>query len=278
NPEYGATLDFYLAEAPADDATLTIEDEAGTVVRTLPVSAHAGLNRVVWDLTHTPSKRPRLRTPALEHSHVGLGDEEWRPPVDGGTVRPLAVPGEYRVRLAVDGEERTTTLTVLQDPASRGTAADMRAQLDMQLELREMTDSTAALIDRVEWTRKGLLDLRVRLRGDSAYDDVVAAGEALHEALVELEMRLFDLRLSGGTAGQDTIRWPRRLFAKLTSLAGYASGTDHPPTEQAGEVRDRYRVELSEVLARWAELADGDIAHLNRMLTGRGLLPVISEP
>ncbi|MDH5589524.1 MAG: sialidase, partial [Gemmatimonadota bacterium] len=42
NPEYGATLDFYLAEAPADDATLTIEDEAGTVVRTLPVSAHAG--------------------------------------------------------------------------------------------------------------------------------------------------------------------------------------------------------------------------------------------
>ena len=158
------------------------------------------------------------------------------------------------------------------------TAADMAAQLAMQLELREMTDSAAALIDRLEWARRGLHELDARLRSEGGYADVVQAGEALNQALIDLEMRLFDLRLSGGMAGQDTIRWPRQLFAKLTSLAGYIAGNDQRPTDQAGEVRDQYREQLEAVLARWAALADGDLARFNRMLSDRGLPPVISQP
>jgi hypothetical protein len=233
---------------------------------------------VVWDFTYAPSAMPRLRTPALEHSHVNLGANEWRPQVDGGAVRPIAVPGRYRIRLSAGGEERTAWLTVLKDPSSEASMADAQARLAMQLDLRDMTDSTTALINRIEWTRKGLQDLEVRFRGDDAFRDVVQAGEALQAALVELEMRLFDLRLSGGTAGQDTIRWPRQLFAKLTSLSGYISGTDDRPTAQSSEVRDLYRVWLTEVLARWGELAEGDLARFNRMLSDRGLPPVISDP
>ena len=279
NPEYGAALNFYLKEAPSGPVTVTIEDGAGAVVRQLPVrGARAGLNRVTWDLTHTPSARPRLRTAALEHSHVDVGPEGWRPQVDGGSVRPKAVPGRYRVRLSAGGEERTAWLTVLQDPASDATPGDMAAQLAMQLELREMTNSAAALIDRLEWARRGLHELDARLRSEGGYADVVQAGEALNQALIDLEMRLFDLRLSGGMAGQDTIRWPRQLFAKLTSLAGYIAGNDQRPTDQAGEVRDLYRGQLRDALARWAALADGDLSRFNRMLADRGLPPVISQP
>jgi hypothetical protein len=279
NPDFGASLNFYLDAVPEGPVTLSVEDHGGEHVRTLTAcDVRPGLNRVMWDLTHTPSQRPRLRTAALEHAHVDLGDAEFRPPVDGGSVRPLAVPGRYRITLTAGDSVRSTWLTVLQDPESDGSAADMRAQLDMQLELREMTDSTAGLIDRIEWTRKGVQDLGVRFRGEEAYRDVVQAGEALEDLLMELEMRLFDLRLSGGSAGQDTIRWPRKLFAKLTSLASYISGSDHPPTDQATEVRDRYRQELTEVLARWAEIASGDLARFNRMLTDRGLPPVVSQP
>jgi photosystem II stability/assembly factor-like uncharacterized protein len=278
NPDDGAVINFYLGDGVSGPVSIQVEDDAGTVVRTLPVGgAGAGLNRVVWDFTYTASDRPPLRTPALEHRHVNLGGEEWRPQVDGGAVRPIAIPGRYRIRLRAGGEERTAWLTVLKDPSSRATTADAQARLDMQLELRTMTDSTSALIDRIEWARKSLQDLAVRLRGDAAQRDVVQAGEALHQALVDLEMRLFDLRLSGGTAGQDTIRWPRQLFAKLTSLSGYVSGTDDRPTDQAREVRDLYRAWLDDVLSRWGDLARGDLARFNRMLAERGLPPVISE-
>ncbi len=283
NPEYGAFLNFLVADSVEGPARLTITTEAGDTVRTLRVARpEAGLNRVVWDLCYTPSRRPRLRTPALEHAHRSVGEEGWRSAPDGGPVRPLAIPGRYRVVLEVGDHRQERWLEVLQDPASDATAAELEAQLAFLLELREMSDSTAALIDRIEWTRKGITDAGVRLKEllqkRPELQDVVEAGEALSEALIELEMRLFDLRLTGGAARQDTIRWPRQLYAKIASLAAYTSGTDHRPTDQAMEVLQIYRDWLREVLDRWAELETGELARLNRMLAEQGLAPIISQP
>ncbi len=50
--------------------------------------------------------------------------------------------------------------------------------------------------------------------------------------------------MTGGMAFQDTLRWPRQLFAKLTSLAGYVQGTDFAPTAQQVEVHGEYRERL----------------------------------
>lgn len=278
NPDQGATINFRLASEPRGPVTVEIETETGDPVRTLTArGAASGLNRVVWDLRYVASSSPRLRTPALEHSHVDVGDAGWRPPPDGGVVRPLATPGRYQVRVVADGQERTAWLEVLQDPASDAPDADMRAQLDLQMELREMSDSTAALIDRVEWSRKGLMDLEDRLEGEPTYADVLEAGEALGQLLVDLEMSLVDLRLSGGAARQDTVRWPRQLWAKISSLAGYSTGSDDRPTDQMLEVRDLYRQQLASHLQRWAELAETDIAQFNRMLNAQGLPPIISQ-
>jgi len=93
---------------------------------------------------------------------------------------------------------------------------------------------------------------------------------------IDLEMRLFDLRLTGGSAGQDTIRWPRQLWAKLSSLGGYSSGSDDRPTDQMLEVRDIYRERVTESLLRWAEIAASDLARFNQILAERGLPPIIS--
>jgi hypothetical protein len=278
NPSPGASINFRLGEGFSGPVRVRVETEGGQVVRELAVrDAHPGLNRVFWNLRHEASATPRLRTPALEHAHVSVGPSGWRSAPDGGPVRPIATPGRYRIRLIAGTEERTAMLEVLQDPASDASSADMQAQLDLQLELREMSDSTAALIDRIEWSRKGLLDLEERLSGADEYADVVAAGEALEAALVDLEMQLFDLRLSGGAARQDTIRWPRQLWAKIASLAGCSSGSDDPPTDAMLEVRNQYRTQLEEALVRWAELARADIAAFNRLLAAQGLPPIISE-
>jgi photosystem II stability/assembly factor-like uncharacterized protein len=277
NPQSGASINFLLHEAPGRGVTVRIETETGEVVRTLPVrGAEAGLNRVIWNLRYESSASPRLRTPALEHGHVDVGESGFRRAPDGGTVRPLATPGRYRVRLIAGDEERTEWLEVLPDPESGVSVADMQAQLDLQLDLREMSDSTAALIDRIEWSRKGILDLGERTRGDARYAEVIAAGEELEHALVELEMHLFDLRLTGGASRQDTIRWPRQLWAKIASLSGYAGGSDHAPTDQMMEVRSIYRAQLDEYLQEWTELADTDIARFNRLLAAQGLPPIIS--
>ena len=86
-------------------------------------------------------------------------------------------------------------------------------------------------------------------------------------------MRLFDVRLTGGTARQDTLRWARRLYARLTSLAGYITGTDDRPTDQAREVFEMLGSELGDYQRQMAAIRE-DLATFNRLLDDRGIEPI----
>ena len=106
-------------------------------------------------------------------------------------------------------------------------------------------------------------------------EEVLADAQALDEALIDLEMGLTDLRLSGGTAGQDALRWPRQLYAKLTSLAGYIGGSDFPPTAQHLEVHQRLQGLLREAEGKMEEVRGGELAALNQALLEREIPNVI---
>ena len=74
-------------------------------------------------------------------------------------------------------------------------------------------------------------------------------------------------------AFQDTLRWPRQLFAKLTSLAGYVQGTDFAPTAQQVEVHAEYRQRLA-AAQRDFETLRVTAAELDRALAEAGIGPV----
>ena len=134
NPESGASIHYYLGEDIAGDVSLEILDGSGEVVnRVGGVSDAPGLHRVHWDFRYESSATPRMRTKVLEHSHVQLGDDGWRPAGDGGRVTPLAPPGDYTIRMRVGDEESSVLLEVLKDPVSTGTESDIRAQFEVIL-------------------------------------------------------------------------------------------------------------------------------------------------
>jgi photosystem II stability/assembly factor-like uncharacterized protein len=268
NPEYGASIHYFLGEEIDGPVKLEILDGGGEVVSELGrVVSEPGLHRVHWNLRYESSGSPRMRTRVLEHNHVPLGEDGWRPAGDGGRVSPLAPPGVYMVRLSVAEEESTAPLTVLKDPASAGSEADILSQFEVILQLREETNQVVDLINEAEWIRAQVVDLRELLQGA---EEILAAAEALDQILIDLEMGLTDLRMSGGSAGQDALRWPRQLFAKLTSLAGYIGSSDYPPTTQQLEVHARLQGLLREHQGRMGEIRSGELASLNRMLAERG--------
>jgi hypothetical protein len=171
----------------------------------------------------------------------------------------------------------TAPLTVLKDPHSTGTEEDIRAQFDVILQLREETNAVVDLIDEAEVVRAQLVDLEPLLQDESGVESILASCRALDEALIELEMGLTDLRLSGGTAGQDALRWPRQLYAKLTSLAGYIGSSDFPPTTQQLEVHERLQGLLRSASARMEEIRNSELAGLNRLLAESGIPHVIGR-
>jgi hypothetical protein len=134
-----------------------------------------------------------------------------------------------------------------------------------------MVNEVVDLIDRLEWLRKQIDTLEDRLRGVGGMADVISAGRGLDEKLIELEMMLFDLHLTGGNAGQDTIRWPRRLYAKLNSLAGYIGGNDFRPTDQQMEVLGLYRGQLLQYQEMMERLKETEITSFNSLLAEKGI-------
>src|SRR5206468_6766192 len=150
NPPDGAIIYYSLAAKPAGAITLDVLDAAGTVVRhmtsgpvepvkeaarppepnfwiapPLQLPAEAGGNRTNWDLRADDP-------PAFSHSFEINANPGLTPPSPEG---PLVPPGVYTLRLTVAGKSYTQPATVVNDPRSPATVADVRAQYGLQTKI-----------------------------------------------------------------------------------------------------------------------------------------------
>jgi photosystem II stability/assembly factor-like uncharacterized protein len=102
NPPTGSTIAFFLKAEPSGPARVEILDITGTVLRTLSVDGHAGLNSVFWDHRGDPPPAPE--------------PQQGEPQRFRGAGRaPLASPGEYLVRLTAGDQVQTTRLLIEED-------------------------------------------------------------------------------------------------------------------------------------------------------------------
>jgi hypothetical protein len=253
--------------------TLLISDASGAAVRTIEGPGEVGINRVWWDLEDEASTSIRLRTAPLYADWVDLGPDGWRSGGQGISI--LVAPGTYTVSLEVGGQEQSTQLTVLKDPNSEGTQADILAQTAMVSELREDYEVVASMVNRIEWIRRQLYDLAPVLEDRGNQDAVLSAMDELDQKLIAAEHNLVRLTTTG--TGQDGVRWSPKLADEIRYLAGAVATADFQPTDQMGEVQqllkdklERFRIEVETVL-------DTDVPAFNRSLQERNLPPLISD-
>jgi photosystem II stability/assembly factor-like uncharacterized protein len=269
DPEYGASLSYWLSEPARATPTVTILDAAGDTVRALEGTNRAGVNRVHWDLEDEPTPQVRLLTSPMYAEHIRPGPEGRQAP---GAARfsILVPPGTYTVVLSVDGEEHTRPLTVLKDPHSGGTEADIAEQVALLRAIKADLATAVEAVHRIEAVRVQLGTL-ARFTEDA---QVKATTEALLARLIELEMELVDLRLTG--EGQDGVRFEARLLQKLGYLAGGLAGADFRPTDQQVEVQGILAGQVRERVAALEALLEGELATLNRSLREKGVT-IIAE-
>ncbi|MEO6443899.1 MAG: sialidase [Gemmatimonadaceae bacterium] len=273
NPPYGASINYWLGTAPTGSVRLTIADAGGRVVRTLPASRMVGLNRVTWDLEDDRSMPIRLRTTPLYADWVDMGEHRMREVSNGLTIR--MPPGTYRVTLEVDGKSVSQPLVLLKDPNSDGSEAEIAQQVELLRRLRTDHDSAASAINRIEWTRRQLADLRDILSDQPGSAALVQASRALSDKLIAVEEGLIQLRLTG--TGQDGVRWPARVSEQLRYMAGSVSAADFRPTDQDAEVLTILRRSLDASREALANLLANDVPAFNRLLQQRNLPGIISN-
>jgi len=275
-PPYGALIHYGLPEGLDGPVTLEILDGSGEIVRTFrsdeageggetedsgeePLPAEPGLNRFVWDLEY-PS--PELTADEL----VYLG-------YSGG---PLAVPGEYRVRLAAAGQSREQPLRVLPDPRYPDVSrADLQSQFDLMVEIRDAMSRTHALIMTARDVREQVRGAASRAaRGGRDASVLEALADSIATELGAVEEELIQVKAE---SHQDPINFPPQLDSQLGYLYRYVLQAYRAPTEAA---RDRFGDLTAELRGHDQEverILTGPVARFNEALAEAGVAGVVVD-
>jgi photosystem II stability/assembly factor-like uncharacterized protein len=217
NPNYGAPINFWLAQAPAKDEKVNVEIYDGARrIRTVEVKdAVAGVNRVWWDLKYDNIKPVK----------------DFVPWAGGGFEGPLALPGTYRVRVTVGSNTAEGSVRVLPDPNSKVTLAQLQEQLAFLLQIRAKLEQMTAAIERVQ---------NIKAKGG----DGAAAADALLHKLYNPEV----------TEGEDALRYPEQVYGQLSFLASDVASTEAAPTKSEYAVRALLERRADALLAEAAAL------------------------
>jgi len=155
NPPDGAILNYYLKQA-SDAVAIDVLDAAGKLVRHYSSTDHAappendlpyptywfrppqiplaveGMHRFVWDLRYSPPE-------GVDHDYPMTAVYRNTPREPRG---PLALPGQYTVKLTVDGKSFTEPLTLKMDPRVKTTPAGLKQQFDLAMKVMAMMKGT----------------------------------------------------------------------------------------------------------------------------------------
>ncbi|MEM6455867.1 MAG: glycosyl hydrolase [Acidobacteriota bacterium] len=206
---------------------LTVRDAQNRIVRRVEGPTSAGFHRVAWD----------LRYPAMVAWRAGERDPErewsfWDP------RGPLAVPGTYRVELAMRhggtttslGAPQTFAVEMLYDGALPRTAPSETLAFQQQVEtLVRSLSSTGPVVERLETQLAAMHDVLVRSDADPALRDNV---RALEVRLYDLRQQLFGDSLRGGI-GEPTSPTP---FDRLSTIEIGMSNSTYGPTPMYRQV------------------------------------------
>ena len=169
-PQYplsGAAIDYYLAAAPSSDVTMEILDASGNVVRRFTSAAPAAVETAPpADVEAPPSEEgdgaPRARGgPTHLDKTAGMHRFTWDLRYPGpwqnaahpeGPNGPLAVPGQYAVRLTAGSWSATQPLRLTEDPRVTQdgvTTADLREQFEHNLRVRDLVSDINRTVARL---------------------------------------------------------------------------------------------------------------------------------
>ena len=266
NAPYGAAFTYWLKDKVADSAVKVEILSGTTVIRTLKkATGGAGFNRMTWDLRH---ETPKVLSDMIPDS-AEAGDWRARP------VGAQALPGQYVVRLTVNGQAQEQPLTIRIDPTAGVTLADLRVQYD------QATRLNAVIMNLIDTERslvafRGQVDERSKsgkeMKGDAANGLVKAAGEEI--------VKLDSIRLQVTRPRLDKVPFysegPRPLERALSLMGSIDSGLNPSipgQLEYAGDVRR----DAQTVIEMVEKQVDSTVSRINPLLQALGL-PQLAPP
>ncbi|MEL7146742.1 MAG: glycosyl hydrolase, partial [Bacteroidota bacterium] len=255
NHHNGIKLYYYLKDAPAKKDTISISfaDASGKVIRTYSnvdkenmLTAKKGSNSFLWN----------MRYPDAE-GFDGL--IMW----SGGLTGPKAVPGTYFATLTVNGQSQKVDFEILKDPRSTATLADIQAQFDFLISVRDKLTETHQTIKEIREVRKQMISFKSRVLENKNLEDLASRVDSINRRMTEVEEALYQTK---NRSRQDPLNFPIKLNDKLSGLNSVSGRGEWKPTDQSNAVKNELIRQINEELKKWNEIKTDEIPNLNKAI------------
>ena len=273
NPPCGAVIYFYLKQAPKPETKqeirIEILDAAGNVIRNYSsakaepldepldpddkkpekqIKPEDGLNRFVWDLHYDDANRV-------------AGYFLWE--YNDGARGPLALPGNYQVRLTANGKALTAPFELKIDPRVTTSQSDLEKQFKLEMDVREQLNRVYYAVNQIQDVREQLEGLKKRMVPGESTRALFEGATALDAKLVSVRDPLINFKIS---ASEDSLAYAPGIDAKLAFLSMAVAGfADAAPTESEYQEFDKLKKQTDELLASWEQVRNADIASFEKL-------------
>src|SRR6266550_2874240 len=243
NPPDGAIIDYYLASPSRNPVTLEVVDDQNHVVRSyssadkpeplekiarenpIPIywvrptqilSAEAGMHRFVWDVHYPPPQalEPEFPISAIYHNTPKYPLGAW------------ALPGNYTVKLTVDGETHTQPLVVKIDPRITTSLSDLQKQFRMESGSLEGMNQSYEALAQVRSVRAQLKELAAKARSGRLGEAIAALDKKAAELEGAAQGSFYGLPPRG--KHREDFSTLNQHFASILAVADSADADDRP--------------------------------------------------
>jgi photosystem II stability/assembly factor-like uncharacterized protein len=211
-------------------------DEDEDAPKPAKLTHYAGLNSFVWD-----ERYPNAT--AIPHSPL------WAGSVRGSRV----LPGQYKVRLTVDGKSQTQPLEITPDPRGTATPESLRAQFALHRQIN-------AELTQVHDTVLAIRAARAKLDARKGSNPRLASRiDALNKRMTAIEEELIQPRAH---ASEDALNYPVKLNNMIAALSTLVDEGDYAPTVQEQQEFVQLKAEADRQMAFWQKLSGTELKAL----------------
>jgi photosystem II stability/assembly factor-like uncharacterized protein len=277
NPPPGAMIDYYFKTAPKEEVSLEILDASGKVVRHLSskekkegeqppewpdriervktIPANEGMNRFAWDLRYDDP----IQIPGAFYSGTG-------------PKGPLALPGDYQVKLTVGGKSQTAPLHLVIDPRTKGKEAAVQKQFTLSMQVKDRISQLHQAVNEIRDLRSQIQTLHKRFSDDQRLKPALAAADDLDHKMSEVEQKLIQVNMKGSEAN---LAFPNMLNERFDTFSHIIDYGDGEPTKQQLDVFQMLSSQLDEQLKKWAQLKSEDVPKVSELVKQANLPALI---
>ncbi|MDF9797322.1 photosystem II stability/assembly factor-like uncharacterized protein [Catalinimonas alkaloidigena] len=269
HPE-GVMIHYYLRNE-VDSATtvsLKIKENNGKLIREFStdyaeneddlskakLEAEQGFNTFNWDMSYPDAK-----------SFEGM--ILW----GGGMNGPRALSGTYQVELTVNGQVTGQSFKILADPRWTSTPADLQAQFDFLISVRDKLTETHQTIEGIRNIREQMNTVVERVKGKENMQEIVDKAEAIDQQITQIEKELYQTK---NRSRQDPLNFPIKLNNKLANV-GLQVGNGHfRPTQQAVAFKNEITEQIDAQLQKFRKVVNQEVPEFNRMVQEKNVSAV----